>query len=97
MTDEFLSEEELRLMVNNDYLFNYYDLKNLYSGSNGCSDNSKFCYDCNILLNDREKYRCKLHSRKYSNEQSKKYTNRYTRKPYMAFTHEDKELLLKFK
>ena len=95
MTDKFLSEEQLRLMVNNDYLFEYYDLKNMYTGTAG--DNINRCYDCLKVLDRSEKYRCKKDAKIYSREQSKKYTNRYTRKPYMAFTHEDKELLLKFK
>ena len=97
MTDDFYSVEELRRMVGDDNIFNYYDLKNLYSGSNGCSDNSKFCYDCNILLNDREKYRCKLHATLFSRVQSKKYTNKYLRRPYARITPEDKQLLIKFK
>ena len=94
-TDEFLSEEELRAMVGDDVIFEYYNLKDMYTGTAG--DNIKRCYDCQIILERSEKYRCKLDAKKYSKEQSKKYTNRYTRKPYMAFTHEDKELLLKFK
>ena len=95
MTDEFLAEEELRLMVNNDYLFDFYDLKNIYTGTAG--DNIRICYDCLSVLDRSEKYRCKLHAKLYSNEQSKKYINKYKRKPYMAFTNEDKEMLLKFK
>ena len=53
MTDKFLSEEELRLLVNNDKLFEYYDLKNIYLGTSG--DNIKRCYDCQIILDRSEK------------------------------------------
>ena len=95
MTDEFLSTEELRLMVNNDVIFEFYDLKNIYTGTAG--DNIKRCYDCFSVLERCEKYRCKEHAKKYSREQSKKYINKYQRKPYIAFTDEDKEMLLKFK
>ena len=95
MTDKFLSEEQLRSMVNNDKLFEYYDLKNIYLGTSG--DNIKRCYDCQIILDRSEKYRCKEHAKIYSREQSRRYKNRYLRRPYVKFTQEDKELLLKFK
>ena len=95
MTDKFLSEEELRLLVNNDKLFEYYDLKNIYLGTSG--DNIKRCYDCQIILDRSEKYRCKEHAKIYSREQSRQYKNKYLRRPYVKFTPEDKELLLKFK
>ena len=96
MTDDFYSVEELRLMVGDDVIFEYYDLKNMYNGADGI-DNNKYCYDCSIILKGLEKYRCKLHAKLYSNEMSKKYINKYQRKSYTAFTEADKELLLKFK
>ena len=95
MTDKFLSEEELRLLVNNDKLFEYYDLKNMYLGTAG--DNIKRCYDCNASLILKEKYRCKEHATLFSREQGLQYRNKYPRRPYVKFTPEDKELLLKFK
>ena len=94
-TDAFLTEEQLRSMVNNDKLFEYYDLKNIYLGTSG--DNIKRCYDCQIILDRSEKYRCKEHAKIYSREQSRRYKNKYPRRPYVKFTQEDKELLLKFK
>ena len=95
-TDKFLSEEQLRLMVNDYNLFEYYDLKNLYTASEG-GDQNKYCYDCNAILILKEKYRCKEHATLFSREQGLQYRNKYPRRPYVKFTPEDKELLLKFK
>ena len=95
-TDEFLSVEQLRLMVKDNHLFEYYDLKNLYSCVEG-GDNNKHCYDCNAILILKEKYRCKEHATLFSREQGLQYRNKYPRRPYVKFTPEDKELLLKFK
>ena len=82
MTDKFLSEEELRLLVNNDKLFEYYDLKNIYLGTSG--DNIKRCYDCQIILDRSEKYRCKEHAKIYSKEQGRQYKNKYSTFTFLA-------------
>ena len=41
--------------------------------------------------------KCKKDAKIYSREQSRRYKNKYPRRPYVKFTQEDKELLLKFK
>ena len=96
MTDDFYSVEELRLLVGDDEVFDYYDLKNLYSG-NEAGNSSKICYDCPAILTIFEKYRCLGCASKFSRVQSKKYTNKYLRRPYARITPEDKQLLIKFK
>ena len=76
--DERLTEEELRIMVNDDKLFDEYNLKDMY---HVCDDtgNNKACPDCCLEYTDENKHlfytdkltRCKECSKRYSINYSK--------------------------
>ena len=75
--DEKLTEEELRIMINDDDLFEEFNLKDIYSILNE-SLVIKSCPDCNLHNIEENKhmfYHSKLtRCRKCSKEYSKKYT-----------------------
>ena len=77
--DERLTEEELRCMVDDDELFDEYDLKNMYSVLEQGGEERK-CPDCGLELIDENKSlfyswkytRCKACSKRYSRNYAKR-------------------------
>ena len=76
--DDRLTEEELRLMVNDDKLFDNYDLANMYSV---CDDfgEARSCTDCNLPHIEKNEHL--FYTYKYTRciECSKKYTKMYAK------------------
>ena len=79
--DERFTEEELRLMVNNDNLFDKYDLGDMYSVCEKSKENERCCPDCGLKHTEQNKHlfysykitRCRECSKKYSKIYAKKY------------------------
>ena len=77
--DERLTEEELRCMVDDDELFDEYDLTNMYSVCDKTGPN-KSCPDCGLPKTDENKSlfysykytRCIVCSKKYSRNYAKR-------------------------
>ncbi len=77
--DERLTEEELRIMCDNDKLFDEYDLKNMYSVCDEYGEGRK-CPDCGLKHIDENKHL--FYTYKYTRcmKCSRIYTKQYARK-----------------
>jgi len=80
--EERFTEEELRLMINNDKLFDKYDLGNMYSVCD--KSNDRLCPDCGLAYTEENKHLfytykctrcracCKIYSKKWSQQHKEK-------------------------
>ena len=76
--DERLTEEELRCMVDDDKLFDEYDMKNMYCVMDDVGEKRK-CPDCGLPKTDENKHlfynykytRCIVCSKRYSRNYAK--------------------------